>query len=59
MTLMSNIGEYQTKKSPGRIIWEHYTTIFPDKHDFSREERMSSLLECQWVDTKSQSGMTQ
>ena len=24
MDLMSNMGEYQTKESPGRIIWEHW-----------------------------------
>ena len=42
---MRNIGEYQTKKSPERIIWEHYTTTTPEKHDSSREEGMSSLSE--------------
>ena len=31
MDLMSNMGEYQTKESPVRIIWEHHTTISPEK----------------------------
>ena len=42
---MSNMGEYQNKESPGRIISKHYKTISTEKHDSSREERMSSLLE--------------
>ena len=45
---MSNMGEYQTKESSGRIIWDYYETISPEKHDSSREERMSSLSEGEW-----------
>ena len=58
MDLMSKIGEYQTKESPGRIIWEHYTTMSPEKHDSSREERMSSLPEYEWAVAESQRRMT-
>ena len=45
MDLMSNMGEYQTKESPGRRISEHYTRMSPEKHDSSREEGMNSLPE--------------
>ena len=38
MDLMSNVGEYQTKESSGRMISEHYTTMSHEKHDSSREE---------------------
>ena len=43
------MGEYQTKESPVRIIWEHYTTISPKKHDSSKEEGRSSLPEGEWA----------
>ena len=43
---MSNMGEYQTKESPGRMK-NINKTISPEKHDSSREEWMSSLTECQ------------
>ena len=42
---MSNVGEDQTKESPGRMMRGYYETISSEKHDFSREERMSSLAE--------------
>ena len=45
MDLISNMGEYQTKESPVRIIQEHYTTACPEKHDSFKEERKSSLPE--------------
>ena len=45
MDLMSNMGEYQTKESPGRMISEHYTTMNPEKHNSSGEEGMNSLPE--------------
>ena len=45
MDLMSNMGEYQTKESPGRMISEHYTTMSPEKHNSSGEEEMNSLPE--------------
>ena len=51
MDLMSNMGEYQTKESPGRIS--------PEKHDSSREEKMSSLPDGEWAVAESQRGMTQ
>ena len=50
---MSNINE-----SPGKITWEHYKTICPEKHDSSREERMSSLPEGEWAAAESQRVMT-
>ena len=59
MDLMSNMSEYQTKETPGRVMWEHYQTISPEKHDSSREEKMSSLPEGEWVVAESQSNMTQ
>ena len=49
MDLMSNMGEYQTKESPGRMISEHYTTMSPEKHDSSGEEGMNSLPEGEWA----------
>ena len=52
-------GEYQTKENPGRIIWEHYTTVSPEKDDSSREEGMNSLPKCEWTVAESQRGMTQ
>ena len=58
MDLLSKMGEKKTKKSPGGII-EHYTTIHPEKHDSSREKRMSSLRESEWAVAESQKGMTQ
>ena len=54
---MSKMGEYQTKESPGRMIWEHYTTIIPKKLDSSTEKEMSSLPEGEWAE--SQKGITQ
>ena len=45
MDLMSNMSEYQTKETPGRVMREHYQTVSPEKHDSSREEKMSSLPE--------------
>ena len=54
---MSKMGEYQTKESPGRMIWEHYTTIIPKKLDSSTEKEMSSLPESEWAE--SQKGITQ
>ena len=45
MDLMNNMGEYQTKENPGRIIREHYRKMSPEKYDSSREEGMSSLPE--------------
>ena len=56
---MSNMSEYQTKESPGRVIWEQYTTISPEKHDSSREEGRSSLQKSEWAVPESQRGMTQ
>ena len=53
------MGEYQTKESPDRIMWEHCKTISPEKHDSSREERMTSLLEVEWATAESEKGMTQ
>ena len=59
MNLMKNMGKYQTKESPGRIIWEHYTTMSPERHDSSWEKEMSTLPESEWVVAESQRGMTQ
>ena len=59
MDLMSNMSEYQTKETPGRVMWEHYQTISPEKHDSLIEEKMSSLPEGKWVVAESQSNMTQ
>ena len=56
---MSNMGGYQTKESPEGIIWEHYTKISPEKSDSSKDEGRSSLPECEWPVTESQSKMTQ
>ena len=56
---MSDIGEYQTKESPRRVIWEHHTTISPKKHNCSREEGLSSLPEGKWAVAKSQRRVTQ
>ena len=44
MALMSIIGDYQTKENSGRIMWQHYTTISPEKHDSSGEEGMNELF---------------
>ena len=41
------MGEYQSKESPDRIMLEHCKTISPEKHDSSREEKMSSLPEAE------------
>ena len=57
--LMNIMGEYQTKESPGRIIWKHYATMNFEKHDSSREEGMSSLPEGEWAVAESQRWMTQ
>ena len=57
MDLMNNMGEYQTKENPGRIIWEHYPKMSPEKYDSYREEGMSSLPEGDWAVTGSQRGM--
>ena len=61
MNLMSTMGEYQAKESPVRsiIIWEHYTTISPEKHDSFKEEGRSSLPEGEWAVTESKRGMVQ
>ena len=59
MDLMSNMKDCQTKKSPGRIIWEGYTKINPGKNDSFREEGMSSLREREWAVAESQRGMMQ
>ena len=59
MDLMTNMGEYQTKESPGKIMWEHYKTTSPEKHDSFREERMSSLPEIERAVAASQREMTQ
>ena len=61
MDLMSNIGEYKTKESPARIMWEHYLAISPEKHDSSSEEaeEMCSLPESEWAVTESQRETTQ
>ena len=61
MNLMSTMGEYQAKESPVRsiIIWEHYKTISPEKHDSFKEEGRSSLPEGEWAVTESQRGMVQ
>ena len=56
---MINMGEHQNKESPVRIIWEHHTTINPEKHDWLKEEGLSSLPEGEWAVTESQRGMTQ
>ena len=59
MDLMSNMGEHQNKDGPVRIIWEHNTTISPEKHDWFKEEEWSSLPEGEWTVAESQRGMTQ
>ena len=59
MVLMSNVGQYQTKECPGRIKWEHYTTIRPEKNNSSIEEVISSLPEGEWAVAESQQGMKQ
>ena len=59
MDLMNNMGDYQTKDSPDKIIWENYTTISPEKHDSSREKGMSHLSEGHWAVAESQRGMKQ
>ena len=51
------MGEHLSKKSPVRIIWEHYTTISPEKHDLFKEEGLSSLLGDEWAVVESQRGM--
>ena len=56
---MSNMGGNQNKESPGTIIWEHFTTVSPEKHDSSIEEGLSSLLESEWAVAESQRGMMQ
>ena len=53
------MGEYQTKESPGRIMWKNYITVSSGKHDSSTEEGMSPLPKGEWVVAKSQSGMAQ
>ena len=53
------MGEHQNKESPVRIIWEHHTTISPEKHDWLKEEGWSSLPEGEWAVVQSQRGMTQ
>ena len=42
---MSNMGEYQTKESPGRIMPDYYKIINPESHDSFREYRVRSLPE--------------
>ena len=59
MDLMSIIGEYQTKESPDRIIWEYYKTIIPEKRDSSGQEGLGSLPEVEWAVADTQRGMTQ
>ena len=56
---MSNMRDCQTKKSPGRIIWEGYMKINTGKYDSFREEGMSSLREGEWAVAESQRGMMQ
>ena len=58
MHLMSNMGKYQTKESPARIISEHYTTKSPEKHDSSIEEGRSSLPESELAVAGCQREMT-
>ena len=53
------MGEHLSKESPVRIIWEHYTTINPEKHDFFKEEGLSSLLGGEWAVVESQRGVRQ
>ena len=58
MDLTSNVGEHQTKESPVKIIWEHYTTIGYEKHDWFKEEGRSSLPVGELTVAESQRGMT-
>ena len=44
------------KRAQAKIIWEHYTTISPEKHDSSRGEGLSSLPEGKWAVASSKDG---
>ena len=56
--MSNNMGEYQTKKSPGRIMWENYKTLNPEKHDSSRRKD-EILTGGWWALSESQRVMTQ
>ena len=53
MDLMSNIGEYQIKESPGRIMWEHQQNKKPfETWFFQRGKNMiftGGWVSCCWV----------
>ena len=53
------MGEHQNKENPVRITWEHHKTIIPEKHNWLKEEGLSSLPEGEWAVAESQRRMTQ
>ena len=60
MDLKSNMREYQTIESPGRIIWEHYKTISPEKTWFFQrgifEPFTGGRVSCCWVPKRDDAG---
>ena len=65
MDFMSNIGGYQNKESPGRIIWERYKPKSPessssDSFRWGRDELFTwGSVSCYWVPRKVDAGSSE